>query len=229
MHHRPRSPPYGKSVQTLHRSSVIAGSTNKREFLEDETGNRRFWVCTVSRRVPFKQVESERDQIWAAAVAAYKAGEEWWLTAIEERQNSQQNEDFENIDPWLTAIEQWIERKSLRETTPKELLEDCIEIPLDRQTRREQMRVTDCLKVLGWERTPHPQTRPSGRRSRVWKAPEGPGIPGGFQPGEKVRWKLSNGNGAVTVEVIGPGSCGDRALVLAWDGKKYDAPIAQLV
>ncbi|MGG6295961.1 VapE domain-containing protein [Leptolyngbya sp. AN02str] len=59
--------PYGRSIESLRRSSVIVGTTNQFEFLADPTGNRRFWVLPVFKPIDLRQLEAERDQIWAAA------------------------------------------------------------------------------------------------------------------------------------------------------------------
>lgn len=64
------------------RSFVLAGAANKRTFLRDPTGNRRFkpiQVEGVIQNGPITQVDLEwirgnRDQLWAAAMIAYRAG-----------------------------------------------------------------------------------------------------------------------------------------------------------
>ena len=73
-------PPYGRSVQAFNRPSIIVGTTNQDEFLGDPTGNRRFWVIPLQKVVDLRQLQQERDRIWAAAVTLYKAGELWWLS-----------------------------------------------------------------------------------------------------------------------------------------------------
>ena len=39
--------PYGKATEAFPRRGIIVGSTNRDEFLVDDTGNRRFWVIPV--------------------------------------------------------------------------------------------------------------------------------------------------------------------------------------
>jgi predicted P-loop ATPase len=66
-------PPYHRDTQDFPRASIIVGSTNKDEFLSDETGNRRFWVIPVKKKIDVDLLAQERDAIWAAAVLAYKS------------------------------------------------------------------------------------------------------------------------------------------------------------
>lgn len=70
-------PPYCRDTQDFARASIIVATTNKDEFLSDETGNRRFWIIPVKKRIDTKLLRKERNAIWAAAVLAYKSGEQW--------------------------------------------------------------------------------------------------------------------------------------------------------
>lgn len=76
------------------RSFVLAGATNTRDFLVDPTGNRRFLPIIVHGRVPspddprvriidLDRLQADRDAIWAAAYAAYLAGEPWTFSSHE--------------------------------------------------------------------------------------------------------------------------------------------------
>lgn len=61
---------------------LYAGTTNSEEFLKDKTGNRRFWPIDVfkGKKDIFKDLDNERDQIWAEAYKLYKNGESVYLT-----------------------------------------------------------------------------------------------------------------------------------------------------
>ena len=39
--------PYARKAEKMPRRSIIVGSTNEDQFLNDSTGNRRFWVVPV--------------------------------------------------------------------------------------------------------------------------------------------------------------------------------------
>jgi predicted P-loop ATPase len=71
--------PYGRAVQSYPRHFVIVGSTNSGErYLEDTTGNRRYWPVKVRNLNP-DLVREERAQLLAEAVVALEAGEPWWF------------------------------------------------------------------------------------------------------------------------------------------------------
>lgn len=76
--------PYGRNIEEIQRSFVIAGTTNEDSFLRDPTGSRRFWIVEMFSKLNIEQLKKERDRIWGAAVAAYKAGESWVLTEQEQ-------------------------------------------------------------------------------------------------------------------------------------------------
>lgn len=89
-------PAYGRVVERRPRTAVIWGTTNSQDgFLRDTTGNRRFWPVHVSKRGAksvWDDLPQERDQLWAEALAAYKAGEPNYLDAKmeEEAERAQQ-------------------------------------------------------------------------------------------------------------------------------------------
>lgn len=79
--------PYGEFHKTYKRQCVFIGTTNDDEFLVDPTGNRRYWPVQCRARGFDKTLFDELDandgaevsQWWAEAMAAYKAGESWFL------------------------------------------------------------------------------------------------------------------------------------------------------
>jgi predicted P-loop ATPase len=73
-------PPYGKNVIEAPRSSILVATTNLDDWSRDETGGRRFWPIQCKNEIDLDRIVSLRDQIWAEAVAHYRAGEPWWLT-----------------------------------------------------------------------------------------------------------------------------------------------------
>lgn len=75
-------PPYGRKVETFPRRCVFAGTTNETTYLRDETGNRRFWPIPCGQ-FNIAAIRRDRDQLWAEAVARYRAGETWYFNAAE--------------------------------------------------------------------------------------------------------------------------------------------------
>lgn len=69
--------PYERRADIFLRQSVFAGTTNKSDFLQDETGNRRFLIVQTGVKEPKKslfdpQAMDEIKAAWAEAVHIYK-------------------------------------------------------------------------------------------------------------------------------------------------------------
>lgn len=71
--------PFCKRTEQFPRRCVFFGTTNEGEFLKDKTGGRRFWPVDCGVNAPaksvFKDLNLERDQIWAEAFLAWQMGE----------------------------------------------------------------------------------------------------------------------------------------------------------
>jgi predicted P-loop ATPase len=162
-------PPYGRDTEEMQRSSVIVGTTNQDEFLSDSTGNRRFWVIPVLKDIDTELLKAERDRIWAAAVALYRAGEQWWLTDLEEIASAGIAEQFQTSDPWTELVLSYAGDREF--VTTKEILDCPLQIETSRQDRAYEMRVAAILKKAGWEKS---SKRIDRRQIRGWLKPELP-------------------------------------------------------
>ena len=85
---------FGRGEESVPRRSVFAGTSNKRELLKAEGGDRRFWVMEVIKRVDVPLLKRDRDRIWAGAVLAYRNGDEPFLTLEEEKEVTERNKTF---------------------------------------------------------------------------------------------------------------------------------------
>jgi len=165
--------PYGKNTEAFARRCIIVGSTNRDSgFLVDDTGNRRFWVipvtCTVKQPIDVPNLLMERDAIWSAAVAAYKAGESNELGVIHQEAVETENEAYLVANPWQSAVEKYVEhRVSVEPLTTEEILQYAIEKPPERQTRADQMQVATILRDLGLVK----KREGSGRRRWIYVRP----------------------------------------------------------
>ncbi len=91
---------YGRNVKELPRCCVFFGTCNEMEYLQDQTGNRRFWpVDTGERRCTknvWRDLDGEVDQIWAEAVMRWQLGEALYLSGdLEEDAKAKQEEHRE--------------------------------------------------------------------------------------------------------------------------------------
>ena len=166
--------PYGRHSKPRKRQSVIVGSVNPDNFLVDETGNRRYWVIPVQgqQRIDVERVVAERDGIWAAAVAAYRRGESWHLTPQEESKISQFNGDYCHSDSWEEPVSNYLISRSM--VTIFEILTNALDFEKARIGKRDEMRVANILRSLGWKKT---LATYLGKRQRVWSKDEPPSSP----------------------------------------------------
>ncbi|NES67599.1 MAG: hypothetical protein F6K24_21335 [Okeania sp. SIO2D1] len=67
-------PPYARSASKMNRRFSVCGTTNKSEFLTDQTGNRRFWIITLphkkGEKIDIDYVRQNRDKLWGAVMTA---------------------------------------------------------------------------------------------------------------------------------------------------------------
>jgi predicted P-loop ATPase len=167
-------PPYGRAMDSFPRRCVFAGSTNRDTYLKDETGGRRFWPIAVGYWVDNEGLLSVRDQLWAEAVHAYKAGEPWWLGEEDEALARVEQEAHREIDDWEEAIGGYLtldketavmhrgldaslatdrfSRAGARVwTSTAEILTYALQVSVDRQKSGDQRRVAKALRAIGWE------------------------------------------------------------------------------
>lgn len=157
--------PYGRSIQSFKRTSILVASVNPDDFLADPEGHRRFWVTPVMVEcIDTSALDLERDRLWAAAVHAYLAGQQWWLTKEQERRNALMNKRYESTDSWQEVIALYLDNHA--EVTVTQILSDSLHIEVGRHDKPSQMRVAESLKRLGWAKFPK---KVGGKSTLVWR------------------------------------------------------------
>jgi len=141
---------YGRKEVTEPRQCLFIGTTNKSVYLKDETGARRFWPVKVGK-VDINRLTRARDQLFAEAVAAYRAGERWWPDQDFERDhiNPEQTDRFES-DARERAIVEYIAPLSRVEVS--EIARDALKIEtVGRIGTADQRRIAAVLAAKGWQ------------------------------------------------------------------------------
>ena len=132
--------PYDRRASEYARRTVFFASVNEHNFLVDETGNTRWWT------IPVTAVHHDHDidmqQLWAEVYELYRGGEQWWLTAEENKALIEHNRDHESTDPIEEAILEefaWTPNhyKSASDTQEK--------------WEGARMTATEVLKVIGYK------------------------------------------------------------------------------
>lgn len=145
-------PPYGKQPVAFPRRCVFAGTTNDNQYLHDITGNRRFWPVKCGDFVRIKQLELQREQLWAEAHMAYHNGEQWWLDYDDEKVAMKQQADRLEVDTWHDVIGDWLQTRKELSVSISEVLDLCLRKDIGLRTKSDEMRVARCLKMHGLEK-----------------------------------------------------------------------------
>lgn len=155
-------PPYGHRLVDAPRECVFAGTTNNSAYLRDESGARRFWPIRCGA-INIGALKRDRDQLWAEAVARYRAGAPWWLDArgLVDIAGEEQQARYDG-DPWDSIIGPWIAGRE--SVAIDEVLGVCIAKPCSLWTAGDKKRVAGSLRSMGWERF---NSGPRG--SRQWR------------------------------------------------------------
>lgn len=164
---------YGKRTQSFPRQCVFIGTTNDDEFLRDPTGGRRFWPVHVAVQIDLEGLAADRDQLLAEAMAAYQAGETWWLAPEFEEAHAKPIQEAARVkDSWTETIAAWLDRavtdeldgstKARDEVTLGEVMADALGIASGQQSQPMQTRAAAVLRTLGWVKV-------HTKRGNVWR------------------------------------------------------------
>lgn len=161
-------PPYSSAPVEFRRQTVFVATTNEDRPLDDPTGSRRFWPVAISKPLVQEWLRDNRDQLWAEAVAAYKAGEQWHLTGEEEDLRVIHNRQFEQVDPWTPSVEAWAAGQD-GPFTIRQCIEGALGVPGPGQDRGHQNRVGAILRQAGFaKRKARRGEVPDGTRPWLW-------------------------------------------------------------
>src|SRR5262249_10952330 len=128
-------PPYGRKEIHEPRQCCFIGTTNKSLYLRDETGNRRFWSMKTET-VDLDQLQQDRDQLFAEAVARFRRGEHWWPDPEFERKTiAPEQEKRYEPDAWEPLIADFLAGKD--RTTILDIAEGALNYELELPARRE--------------------------------------------------------------------------------------------
>jgi hypothetical protein len=163
-------PAYGRHRIKQKRTCVFAVTTNADEFLDDETGNVRYYCVRTQDYVDLGRVEGLRDRVWAEARDAYKAGEAFFLdNKTDQMAAADRAREYELTDPLDEAIAQFLIGKS--EVTAGDVIRH-VSIAHDHEVRagggRTDHRVGKILRRLGCVKARSGATG----RTRAWKVPD---------------------------------------------------------
>jgi hypothetical protein len=146
-------PAYGRFRVDRPRRTIFIATTNRDDYLQSDTGNRRFWPVATSA-IDLEALRRDRDQLWAEAAACEARGdsiglpERLWKLAAEK-----QGERLES-DEWFELIARWCEEKKKFDVSVTEVLCDnqYIQRKPDSVSRGDAIRTGVILKRLNYQR-----------------------------------------------------------------------------
>lgn len=159
-------PAYGRFLKQQKRRCIMVGTTNSSEYLQSQTGNRRFWPMKVLAAIDIEKLAEDRMQILGEAAHRQREGESlvldqdlWAAAAIEQDQRRVK-------DPWevtladlgtnhITDGEERIATSSILEF---------LEIEAKQMTPALPMRLANVMRALGWMRHPNGYVTIKGQR-----------------------------------------------------------------
>jgi predicted P-loop ATPase len=165
---------YGHFVLKQKRHSIEVGTTNSDEYLQSQTGNRRFWPLAVTKIIDIEALKRDRLLLLGEAAKYESAGESitldenLWPKAAAEQEKRRTKHPWEsvvaNLREWIDTNErgpdgkreqvQIIFREDNKELVASaDLLTHVLRIPIGQQEARHSMMLAAIMKRAGWERT----------------------------------------------------------------------------
>jgi putative DNA primase/helicase len=141
-------PPYGKHVVERPRQTILVGTTNEDQFLNDPTGSRRF-VPIAATRIDIAWLVANRDQLWAEAVVRYKALEPWHYADESAERLAAESVPYQQDDVWEPSVYDFLVRTKKPLIYVLDVLTAGIGLEVARITRADKQRVMHILKNLG--------------------------------------------------------------------------------
>ncbi|AJJ58627.1 virulence-associated E family protein [Yersinia pseudotuberculosis] len=159
---------YREHYDILLRRCGFIATVNTDTPLTDSEGNRRWLPMTIPDDTDgkhiAKQIEAERDQLWAEAVRVFKQDGIAWERA--ETLAKTILSDYEvKDDVWVSCISEWLETEAIElgdtsgitngqrvPLTSKDLLVEAIGFKAPQVKRGDEMRVAKIMKDLGYKK-----------------------------------------------------------------------------
>jgi predicted P-loop ATPase len=170
------TPKFGRNEVIEPRQCSFVGTTNARTYLRDETGGRRFWPVQTGT-IDIIALAQDRDQLFAEAMAALGAGENWWPDSEFEAEHIKPEQDTRFIaDEWENIIREWLDTPVPDETrtsgiaqrvrcTVAQVATEAVKLEnTGRLGTADQRRITTVLHRIGW-------TAKRDNQGRWWEPP----------------------------------------------------------
>lgn len=157
-------PKYKEFANSYPRRTILIGTTNKREFLADETGERRFIPVHVTGGQP-EAIRRDLSLLWAEARDLYEImGVAWQRVEV---LAAEVTKDYKISDGWEDSISSWLSvDQGQRTFTTAEIASGSLGIDIRNVNRGVEMRISKILNGLGYTKN---RVRIDGVLRWLWK------------------------------------------------------------
>jgi putative DNA primase/helicase len=153
--------PFGRFIREVPRRTAFYGSVNPKNYLSDETGNRRYWSITATYINHEHGIDMQ--QVWAEFKVLLDSGESYRLSEEEHTLLNNSNKEFELLDPLEDKIKTSFDFEGLgrKYQTCTQILNN---MGYDKPSRYELNKISSIIIELGF-------TRGCGRNRRSFNFP----------------------------------------------------------
>ncbi len=155
---------YERHVREYARQCVFAGTTNRDDWGNDDTGLRRFWPVWCGE-IDLDGITQNRPQWFAEALHHYRHGASWWETPTDHTRAAQRDRQSEDI--WTSLVLEHLINKS--EVQLSDVLRDACKVHEANMTHTHKLRIGSILRLAGWQKS---NRRRDGKQVKTWVAPE---------------------------------------------------------
>ena len=144
-------PAYGRFRVDRPRRTIFIATTNRDDYLQGDTGNRRFWPVATSR-IDLEGLRADRDQLWAEAAMCEARGDSIGLPERLWSEAGTIQGDRLEADPWFDLIFNYLNLKDRTDVSVIEVLieNQFLQLAAERVGQREQNRAAAILRRLGF-------------------------------------------------------------------------------
>ena len=139
--------PYGRTVKAYPRRSVLCGTTNRDDWANDPTGNRRFPVLSP-KAIDIDWIKENRDRIWAYVVVQLRRGARWWFDKEEEARITQQASDFAPTNDDVEVAFAYLSQHAGEWMSTRDVLIQALKVDSDRLDQPKVSRLARQMSAL---------------------------------------------------------------------------------
>ena len=170
---------YRRDEEILFRTTVFCGTSNDDSYLQDRTGNRRYWPARCTR-IDLDKLKKDRNQLWGEALNEYRKGGDFYITDPEVRKLAEE-EQMKRVpdDPNSTAVLRVLKGEYPDVIDTEEMrnpgisvgdIMDALEVPVASRRGNASESFRNILRDEGFVKSDRVHSK---NKRTLWIAPEG--------------------------------------------------------